>query len=141
MRSFLVPRSVLVDSSASLALADADDDHHHQALAIERQLQRSRPRLFLTNFLIDETYTLLLTRIGYAYALRFLDRAERGTITIIPITPADEVQARHLLRRYTDKEYSYTDATSFVIMQRLGIEAAFTFDQNFSQHGIQVLMP
>jgi hypothetical protein len=41
----------------------------------------------------------------------------------------------------TDKHFSYTDATSFVIIQRFGNHAAFTFDENFRQYGLQVLTP
>ncbi len=62
-------------------------------------------------------------------------------MTVLPVTPADEIGARQLLRRYTDKRFSYTDATSFVIMQRFGIEVAFTFDENFTQYGLRVLTP
>jgi predicted nucleic acid-binding protein len=34
-----------------------------------------------------------------------------------------------------------TDASSFAIMDRLGITRAFTFDANFSQYGLTVLTP
>jgi len=36
---------------------------------------------------------------------------------------------------YDDKKFSYTDAASFVVMERFGIEAAFTFSGNFAQYG------
>ncbi len=135
------PRSVLIDSGASAALINSDDVHHRDAIAIQRRLETTRPRLFLTNFLVDETYTLLLVRIGYRYAVEFLNRVDQGTITLIHVTSADEAQAQQLLRRYSDKRFSYTDATSFVVMERLGIEAAFTFDRNFAQYGLPVLTP
>jgi predicted nucleic acid-binding protein len=141
MRSILYPRSVLIDTGASLALSYPNDEHHLEARAIQRRLLLTRPRLYLTNFLVDETYTLILTRYGYRYAIEFLDRTEAGTITVIQVTSADEANARQLLRRFSDKRYSYTDATSFVIMERLRIEAAFTFDENFAQHGLLVLTP
>jgi len=141
MRNPWEPHSVLVDSGASLAIVDRDDEHHHEAVAIQQQLFRTRPQLFLTNFLVDEPYTLLLTRAGYRVALQFLDSTESNTMTVLPVSPADEREAKQLLRRYTDKRFSYTDATSFVIMQRFGVEAAFTFDENFTQFGLRVLAP
>jgi predicted nucleic acid-binding protein len=40
-----------------------------------------------------------------------------------------------------DKDYSYVDATSFAVMERLGIETAFTFDRHFEQYGWKRLSP
>ncbi len=101
-----------------------------------------RPRLFVTNFLIDETYTLIRARMNYQLAVRFLDDIRSSRVNHIHVTPEDEARAEELLRRYHDKKFSYTDATSFVTMEPLGIEAAFTFDRNFTEYGkLRVLTP
>ena len=92
------PRSVLIDSGASLAIVNRNDEHHRDALAIQRDLFRVRPRLLLTTFLVDETYTLLLTRVAYQAAVQFLDAVESDTMTVIPVTSFDEAQARQILR-------------------------------------------
>lgn len=42
---------------------------------------------------------------------------------------------------YTDKDFSFADAISFVVMERLGITRAFTFDRHFEQYGFTVLTP
>ena len=55
------------------------------------------------------------------------------------VTPADEKKAKEIIQRYTDKEFSYTDATSFAVMERLGITAAFVFDTHFKQYGLKLL--
>ena len=136
------PRSVLVDAGGWLALSDEDDDHHQPALAIQRQLTTHRPQLYVTDFLIDETYTLIRYRLNHRLAVRFLDRVYASTITRVRVTPEDEAAAEAILRRYADKRFSYTDATGFVIMERLRIEAAFTFDRNFTEYGrITILRP
>jgi len=136
------PKSVLVDAGGWLALADNRDDNHQRALAIQREVAARGPQLFVTNFLIDETYTLILARMGYRFAVKFLDDISAGTATIVRLTASDEARAEQLLRQYDDKRFSYTDATSFAVMERLGIEAAFTFDKNFTEYGrVQVLTP
>jgi len=137
-----LPRSALVDSGATLALADSDDKHHADAVAIQHNLVTAHARLYTTNFLVDETYTLILARMGYRFAVQFLTDDRDGTITIVRIAAADEQRAEQILRQYDDKRFSYTDATSFAVMERLGIDAAFSFDRNFIEHGrIAVLRP
>ncbi len=133
------PRSVLVDSGAWLALADSSDQHHRDAIAIQRGIMRHRPRLIVTTFLVDETYTLIRYRATYAAAIRFLDSIHGSSVTIVRVTPEDEARAEAILRQYSDKRFSYTDATSFVIMSKFRIDAAFTFDENFTQYGVPVL--
>ena len=36
------------------------------------------------------------------------------------------------MRRYDDQDFSYVDATSFSIMESLGIKVFFAFDAHFS---------
>ncbi len=136
-------RSVFVDSSAYHALADRDDESHGAALVILERLERQppRPRIFITNFIRAEAHALLLNRIGRPAAMRFLAELANGGTTVIRVTAADEQQALELLERYQDKEFSLTDATSFVVMARLGIEAAFAFGRDFIQYGLPVLEP
>ena len=55
------------------------------------------------------------------------------------MTSADEKKAKEIIQRYTDKEFSYTDATSFSVMERLGITSAFAFDIQFKQYGLKLL--
>ncbi len=48
--------------------------------------------------------------------------------------------AQGLIVRYHDKTFSLTDALSFVVMERLDISHAFSFDHNFRQYGFQLLI-
>lgn len=135
-------RSALVDSGAALALADPDDKNHTAAAKIQANLIAAHVRLYTTNYLVDETYTLFLARMGYRFAVQFLDEVKAGTVTIVRVKASDEERAEEILRQYQDKRFSYTDAVSFAVMQRLGIEAAFSFDRNFIEYGrILVLAP
>jgi predicted nucleic acid-binding protein len=36
-------------------------------------------------------------------------------------------------KRYTDKDFSFTDCTSFSIMRSLKLKSAFAFDKHFEQ--------
>jgi len=46
-----------------------------------------------------------------------------------------------LFRDYADKRWSFTDCTSKVVMERLGIRTAFAFDHHFKQFGDVKVVP
>jgi predicted nucleic acid-binding protein len=130
-----------MDTSAYFALADPDERTHQTARAISRRLIGERWRLFTTNFVLAETHALLLRRLGRTMALRVLLDIDHSTTTIVRVGTADEHRAREILARYTDKDFSLTDATSFAVMERLDIVAAFSFDRDFTQYGFTALQP
>jgi predicted nucleic acid-binding protein len=132
-------RRVFIDTSAFFALTAPRDDDHHTALAIQQRLITERWRLYTTNLVLAETHALLLTRLGRTIALRTLQRIDHSTTTIIRISVADETRAREIIIQYDDKDFSFTDAASFAVMERLRIPHAFTFDRNFTQYGLPVL--
>lgn len=89
MRPPPYPRGVLVDSGATLTRMDTAEAEHQAARSIQAQLIQHRSHIFTSNYLTDETYTLLLVRLGYSFAVRFLDQLRASNITIVPISPAD----------------------------------------------------
>lgn len=70
-----------------------------------------------------------------------LARLPASPTTVVRVSAADERRAQYILTQYTDKTFSYTNATSFAVMERLHIRQAFTFDDDFSQYGLLRLTP
>jgi predicted nucleic acid-binding protein len=134
-------RRVLVDSSGFLAAFNPRDNHHEDGKAIWDALLDQRFSMYTTNFLVAEAHNLFITRVGHQQARTFLRSVIESKIRIIRVRAADEEQARAIVFRYTDKDYSLVDGTSFVIMERLGIPFAFTFDDHFAQYGKTILTP
>jgi predicted nucleic acid-binding protein len=65
-------------------------------------------------------------------------------LTALPVitvysTDVEEKKALALIAKYKDKDFSMTDAVSFVVMDKLRITTAFAFDRNFEQYGLAVL--
>ncbi len=131
---------VFIDTSGFIAIARRDDENHEAARAIIDALRRSRARLYTTNFVLAETYSLYLRYLGGPAARAFLRQvdSERPS-AVIRIEEGDEAEARSIIYRYADKDFSLVDAASFAVMKRLAIPAAFTFDRHFRQFGLDVL--
>lgn len=127
---------VLVDTSAIVAVLNRADDNHQEALRLLGVANKSDHRLFATNFLIGETYATLLARVGPSAALRWL---AENDIPVVRVSARDEQRAREILFKYRDKSFSYVDATSFAVMERLKVATAFTFDKHFEQYGFKKL--
>src|SRR6059036_3728455 len=115
---------IFVDTSAIYALLDRGDRNHRAAAAILEAMTARRVQPLVTNFVVAETHGLLVARLGPAIARRWLF----GNVwTVERVTAEDEDRARQILRGYDDKRFSYTDATSFAIMERLRLAEAFAF--------------
>lgn len=125
---------VLVDSGAVLALLNRNDRWHSQAVAVLQELTADKAILAMTNFLVAETHALVLARLGRELAREWLLTFDWN---VLRVSPEDERHARSIIENYRDKDFSFTDATSFALMQRYGIKVAFTFDRHFRQFGLQ----
>ncbi|MEA3345978.1 MAG: PIN domain-containing protein [Chloroflexota bacterium] len=128
-----------VDTSAWFAIKDAQDQYHAAAIGFLADFQGD----FVTsNFVIDETITLVLVRLGYWAALGVGEQLWKGKLAHnVRITEDDERAAWELFKRYSDKGFSFTDCPSFAVMERLELRRAFAFDENFSQTGQFLRVP
>ena len=48
---------------------------------------------------------------------------------------ADKEIVMEILRQHGDKNYSFCDVVSFVVMERLGVQRVLSFDDHFRQYG------
>jgi predicted nucleic acid-binding protein len=137
----LASRRVFVDTSAYFALVDDTEADHAEAVALLGRLADARYRQYTTNVVLIECHALMLARLGRARASQFLRSIATSRTTIVRARAQDEERAREILFRYDDKDFSFADAISFVVMQRLGITRAFTLDDHFAQFGFTILTP
>ena len=72
--------------------------------------------------------------------MTFLDLVAAGACRIERVRRDDEATAVSILRRHEDKTYSYCDALSFAVMERLGINEAIAFDRHFREYGRFVIL-
>ena len=121
-----------VDTSAFYALLDADDSHHRKAVGLFNQLARSRARLLTSNHVLFETYSLVLSRLGQWMAQSWLRKLN---MRVERTTAEDEQRAVQIVLEFRDKNFSLVDASSFALMERLGLRRVIAFDPHFRQYG------
>ena len=77
-----------------------------------------------------ETYTLVLRRLGGAYARQWLDEMLDGALLLNP-EAADYSQAAAQLTRFSDHPITLVDAVTRSLSRRLEIPV-WTFDRHFT---------
>jgi predicted nucleic acid-binding protein len=133
----MVHNSIFVDTSAWFALSDLTDSDYAMAVAFAQQCKYS---LVTTDYIVDELLTLFVKRRFKSLGLSWLKKVLfPGGCELIQVGEADFREACDMYVRFADKDWSFTDCTSLVVMRRLGIRRAFAFDRHFRQFGdIQV---
>ncbi|MCB1058138.1 MAG: type II toxin-antitoxin system VapC family toxin [Acidobacteria bacterium] len=128
---------VFVDTSAWYAYLNRSDPDHREAAAA---LETFSGRLVSSNFILDEIVTLCQARLGHGAAERVgAVLLDSGAVDLVRLTARDELAAWHLFVERPDKQYSFTDCTSFVLMRRLGLGSAIALDHHFRQEGFGVV--
>jgi predicted nucleic acid-binding protein len=131
---------IFVDTGAWYALMDETDPNHAAALKVSRDLARGGlGRLVTSDYVLAESYTLCRFRGGME-PFRQLAASVRGSpnLRVLRVTETEYERALELMLGREDKRWSFTDCTSFVLMESLGIRDAFAFDENFAEAGFTV---
>lgn len=121
--------TIFIDSSALVALVDRDDAAHGTMVEAYRQLLDERYRMFTTNYVVAETFDLLMAGVGPAIARQWLRYAK------LAIYHADEQDLRkarqETLQATAGHGLSLTDAVSLTVMKRFNVADALAADPDF----------
>ena len=131
---------IFVDTSAWVALFARNDKFHHESLSIFKYIQNQQWMLYTSDYVIDETITTILMRSSHKDSVIAGNALfESKIIQILYVAPDYLDVSWQLYRKYKDKEFSFTDVTSFAIMRRVELRKAFAFDEHFTQAGIELV--
>jgi predicted nucleic acid-binding protein len=131
-------RKVFLDTSYLLALELANDQNHQAAQAHWQQVTITENAFVTTSYIFDEVVTYFNSRNHHTKAVQV------GNYLLL----SPSVQLVHVdetlfylgwayFQQHQDKQYSLTDSISFIVMQQYDIQVAYTFDQHFTQAGLQ----
>ncbi len=132
--------AVFVDTAGWIACADGADPAHVRACGARDAALEAGQALVTTDFVVDETLTLLRFRLGLNAAAAWWQQVDRSARLRWERVDSERFEnARHLFFRYRDKDFSFTDCTSFVVMREIRLTHALTTDRHFRQMGFQML--
>ncbi|RMF83141.1 MAG: PIN domain-containing protein [Nitrospinota bacterium] len=128
--------AVFVDTGYLLALEIANDQYHQAAVEHWQRVTAALPSLVTTSYVFDEVVTFFNSRGYHAKAVQVGSSLLHSPSTqLIHVDEALFYEGWAYFLRHHDKDYSFTDCISFVVMQRFGITTAFAFDHHFVQAG------
>lgn len=121
-----------------MAFINRRDQRHDTATAL---IRRYLPRLLITSSQVQgEAWTFLNRRARHAIALAMLDLLASSPRVRVAAVPEDaEREAQSWLRRHDERVYSFVDATSFMMMRRLGLTQVLSFGADFDAAGFSTI--
>ena len=131
---------IFVDTGALLARYLSQDRYHEKALAFWNDLNKSGESCFTSNFVLDETFTLLGRRAGYDFAAQRASNIYASRLlNILRPSQEDEINAVAFFQKFTEHSVSFTDCISFALMRKENIKKVFSFDSHFRWAGFELL--
>jgi uncharacterized protein len=135
---------LFIDTWAWLTLRDKKESRHGEVKDFYRQFREKRGIIYTSDYVLDETITLLFKRLPFNIAkesLTKIDKAiEESYLQMEWVTPDRFEKAKDLKLKYEDKpKISFTDFTSMVVMKELGIKDILTEDAHFGHVGMGLL--
>ena len=133
-------KRLFLDTAGWMACADDADPAHKESRRARDHWLDDRGALVTTDYILDETLTLIRMRLGLRAAERWWEQVESSARLQWENIGNDRVmKARDLFFQIRDKDLSFTDCTSFVVMRELKLRQALTTDQHFRQMGFETL--
>jgi hypothetical protein len=132
---------IFVDTSAWYALEVEDDVNHEAACKFLSIIATGKHGISVTtDYILDETLTLLRSRRSLSSASAFIDKVKKSkSVRVFWVEEDLFEKALDTFKRSDRKSWSFTDCTCFALMKDLSIPNAFTFDNHFREAGLQIL--
>ncbi len=126
---------IFIDTGAFLARYLRKDQHHRSAVAVWNKLGSSRKKCVTSNFVLDETFTVLGRWAGYDFAVqRAKNIYASQVLSICRPDRKDEINALQFFEKYADQRVSFTDCISFVLMKRERVNRVFLLIGTSNSH-------
>ncbi|BAY99065.1 hypothetical protein NIES37_30440 [Tolypothrix tenuis PCC 7101] len=132
---------VFLDTTFAIALSAPQDKLHRRAVHLAEILETAGTRLVTTQAVMLEIGNLLCKQPFRHGAVTLLNAlAADSKVAIVPLSPELYDRAFQLYCDRSEKEWSFVDCVSFIVMQYGGITEALTANEHFQQAGFRALL-
>ena len=134
---------LFVDTWGWLTLRDKREARHKEVSDFYHKFRLQGGSVYTTDYVLDETFTLLFKRLAFPQAKESMEQLETamatGHLQLEWITPERFARTKAWRLRFEDKpRISFTDLSSMVVMEEMGITTILTGDAHFEQVGLDL---
>jgi predicted nucleic acid-binding protein len=128
---------LFADTFYFVALISARDKLHTRAKA----MSQSKVRYVTTDWIITEVVDAMSKGNARRHVPGLINYLRTSPVwEVVPFSEEIFERALEFHARFTDKEWTLTDCTSFIVMQERGVTEALTGDRHFEQAGFTALL-
>ena len=130
---------IFLDTSFLVAFYNKRDQNPSRArkFILETETQVS---FVISDYIFDEVLTILLVRGGKSLSIEVGQMIlDDDRIDLLQIDEHVFQKAWIVYHSFRDKEWSFTDCTSYVLMKNLSIITRASFDDHFKQFGFHIV--
>jgi uncharacterized protein len=130
-----------VDSAGLFAVLVKGEPMHRRANDLLKHAVRLRRRFVTTDYVLDETATLLKVRgHGHLCLILFETVFDSAACRVEWMDPERFMETRRFFLKRHDQDWSFTDCFSFWLMRELRLRDALTTDAHFREAGFNPLL-
>lgn len=131
-------KKLVIDTDALFALFVETDANHMKAVELRRKIP-SDTEIYVANFILAESATLIGRRLGRKFAERFvLQFGGRGFSEVVVDKYMGVVVRKYFLKQ-TSKDVTYFDCVNMAVAETYCADAIFSFDRGYVQNGFKLL--
>jgi len=132
---------IFLDAAYVIALANPADEHHGLAATLAASVKLENVHMVTTRAVLLEVGSSLARLRFRAAAVRLLNIMESSpSLLVMPLGEDLARRGLELFCRRADKEWSWVDCISFLVMEQRRLRQALTTDEHFEQAGFVALL-
>ena len=131
-----------MDTGFLIGVYSKKDENHDLAIEIREDLKNeiNTLQLFYSDYIFDELITYLKKktmgqRLNHSDIIDIGEKIHTSKVfQVLHVSKKTYEKTWELIKEYQDKRWSFTDASSFVLMNTFDIQYFLSFDVHFSQY-------